>query len=68
VISEDCVIGSSSHRISISKNYINKAIEAYGQYDLHFSAFLIHKLEDFFPLIHYFAFCKNSTKISEKYA
>lgn len=62
------LVSTGNQRLSISKNYVEKSLFAYGLHDLHFTAFVVHKLEDFFPLTHDFAFCKNSTKISAAYA
>jgi hypothetical protein len=46
---------------------MDKALQSYGQYDIHFSAFVAHKL-NFTPLLHYFALCTDALDISVKYA
>lgn len=48
-------------------NYLDKAINSHGEYDLHFSSFVAHKL-NFSPLVHYFAYCNKALDISVKYA
>lgn len=47
-------------------NYLEKAIQGHGEYDLHFSSFVAHKL-NFSPLLHYFAYCNKALDISVKY-
>jgi aminopeptidase N len=67
IVKERNIAISSNHRLTISKNYIDKALSSLGECDLHFFAFVAHKL-DFVPVIHYFAFCNKAIDISEKYA
>lgn len=51
----------------MSKNYVDKALNTFGQYDLHFTSFVAHRF-DFTPLVYYFAFCSGALDISLKYA
>ena len=46
---------------------MEKALQSYGQYDIHFSAFVAQKL-NFTPLLNYFALCIYALDISVKYA
>lgn len=64
---EKNVCHSRKNKLVLSLNYLNRAVQSHGEYDLHFSAFVVHKL-NFAPLLHYFAYCSKALDISIKYA
>lgn len=66
MVLEKNVCNAQKDRITISLNYIEKAIKGFGEYDPHFSALVAHQL-DFAPLLFYFAFCNKALGISVKY-
>lgn len=61
------VCSTGKDRLCVSLNYIDKAIQGHGQYDLHFAAFVCNKLK-FVPVLHYFAFCNDALEFNSKYA